>query len=431
MNLRPPSAPPILYGAYALAGLSLIWSGYAITDLMHSGRFGLSVALAGDIGWLTVLWAEHRGVTIRVKDKVVDPAIVGWVIALGVAVLLVLHGRQENSNAQAIAGPFVVLIAKAVWSFALASLRDPAALTPEQEAEINDVIREGERRARLNGAQRDLVQQNADAVIERIRQEARITMARDHADFEITLDRLNMRAEIERNTPLAIAPMPQPSTPAALPPKPARRQPPIEPAGPTGEPVDDVQALFEGAHAPVVYFLRNGTRVKIGTSQNLRRRVTSLSLRRDDVIRVEHGDQQYERSLHRRFHDLRTGDTEWFELRDTLATYLGEPSTEPAEPSTEPEAQTPEPPQSGTALVLASSLATAPEPQAQPTNAFGFSAHLTAQSAQRAEAVEKVAELLAQDPGLTSGQVVEALSVSPATAKRYLREARAPRGGTK
>ncbi|MCW8221210.1 winged helix-turn-helix domain-containing protein, partial [Streptomyces griseolus] len=44
--------------------------------------------------------------------------------------------------------------------------------------------------------------------------------------------------------------------------------------------------------------------------------------------------------------------------------------------------------------------------------------------AQRAQAVEKVAELLAQDPGLTSAKVAERLNVSAATAKRYLREAR-------
>lgn len=208
MNLRPPNAPPILYGAYALAGLSLIWSGYAITDLMHSGKFGVSVALAGDIGWLTVLWAEHRGITVRLrKDKVVDPAVVGWVIALGVAVLLVLHGREENSTAQAIAGPFVVLIAKAVWSFALVSLRDPAALTAEQEAEINDVIREIEYRARLHDAQLDGFDRDAEARIARIHAEARVTLARDDADFEIGLQRLEKRAAIERNTPLAIAPI--------------------------------------------------------------------------------------------------------------------------------------------------------------------------------------------------------------------------------
>ena len=57
--------PPIMYGAYALALLSLIWSGYAIADLMQSGIFGLSVAIAGDIGWITILWAQHKDITIR------------------------------------------------------------------------------------------------------------------------------------------------------------------------------------------------------------------------------------------------------------------------------------------------------------------------------------------------------------------------------
>ncbi|MFC8583477.1 hypothetical protein ACFUGD_02705 [Streptomyces sp. NPDC057217] len=204
MKLRKPSAPPILYGAYALAGLSLIWSGYAITDLMHSGKFGLSVALAGDIGWLTVLWAEYHGYKARIHRWTINPEIVGWIIALGVAGLLVLHGHDEDSRAQMIAGPFVVLVGKAVWAHALPALRDPAALTPEQQAEIHGVIRDSEYQARLNEAQRDLAQQEADAVIERIQQEARITAARDRADFEITLDRLNMRAEIDRRTPLAL-----------------------------------------------------------------------------------------------------------------------------------------------------------------------------------------------------------------------------------
>lgn len=73
---------------------------------------------------------------------------------------------------------------------------------------------------------------------------------------------------------------------------------------------------------------------------------------------------------------------------------------------------------------MASSLVNTAEPPAQQPATFGFSAHTSAQSAQRVEAIGKVAELLAQDPGLTAAQVEEALSVSPATAKRYLREAR-------
>jgi hypothetical protein len=200
--------PRVFYGAAVLAGLSLVWSAYAITDLMESGLFGLSVAVAGDIGWLTVLWAQYR----RIGRRWAAP-LAGWIIALGVAVLLVIHGVQEDSQAQAIAGPFVVIIGKIVWEFTLPALRNPAALTPEQEAEIHAVMRDSEHAARLHRARRDQEQRQADATIERIQQQARITAARDRADFEITLERLEMRAEIERQSPFALTMGEQPNTP--------------------------------------------------------------------------------------------------------------------------------------------------------------------------------------------------------------------------
>ncbi|MFF9639409.1 hypothetical protein ACF1D2_33120 [Streptomyces bacillaris] len=218
------SRPRVFYGAITLAGLSLIWSAYAITDLMQSGIFGLSVALAGDIGWLTVLWAQYR----RVGPRWAAPTA-GWVIALGVGLLLVIHGIQESSVAQAIAGPFVVLVGKIVWEFALPALRDPAALTPEQQDEINAVIRDSEHAARLHDAHRDRAEREAQAAIERIQQQARITAARDRADFEITLERLEMRAEIDRRSPLMLAPIAntdhEPEQPAITP-----STPPLAPA---------------------------------------------------------------------------------------------------------------------------------------------------------------------------------------------------------
>ncbi|MFY0511818.1 hypothetical protein ACOMD4_15750 [Streptomyces anulatus] len=214
------SRPRVFYGAVALAGLSLIWSAYAITDLMQSGVFGLSVALAGDIGWLTVLWAQYR----RVGPRWAAVAA-GWIIALGVGLLLVIHGVQEDSTAQAVAGPFVVLVGKIVWEFALPALRDPAALTPEQQAEIHSVIRDSEHAARLHDARRDRAEREAQATIERIQQQARITAARDRADFEITLERLEMRAEIDRRSPLMIAPITTPDQPAISP-----STPPIAPS---------------------------------------------------------------------------------------------------------------------------------------------------------------------------------------------------------
>lgn len=95
-----------------------------------------------------------------------------------------------------------------------------------------------------------------------------------------------------------------------------------------------------------------------------------------------------------------------------------------AEPPAEPPAHRDEP----THLLHSSTQVAAAEPSAQqgaPVRGyFGFSAQLTGQQAQRAQAVERVAELLAQDPKLTSAQVAERLNVSAATAKRYLRDAR-------
>ena len=199
MNIpRPPSTwPPIVYGAGLLAVLSLFWSGYAITDLMHSGPFGLSVALAGDIGWITVLWAEAKGVTIA--GRVWAPIVAGWLIAVGVSVLLVFHGVDVGGRAQAIAGPFVVLVGKLVWTFALAAMRDPAGPTPEQQAELNAVMRDSAHEAGMLHAR-------AQAQIARIRAEASVTLARDETDFEIGLERLDKRAELHRRTPILLPP---------------------------------------------------------------------------------------------------------------------------------------------------------------------------------------------------------------------------------
>ena len=431
---KDPPTPRIVIGARILAALSVIWSGYAISDLMHSGPWGITVAVAGDIGWITVLWAEAN--RVRVYGYTWPAVVSGWLIAAGVGVLLAVHGAEgpDGSWAQAMAGVLVIAVSKIVWLFALAATVDPAALTSEQEAEIDEVIRDSEYVARMERAR-------SDGEIARINEEARTTLARDEADFQIMLERIHKRAEIDRRTPLALTASHRPveqsaEEPPALPATPRKRQPPSDPAGPNGQVIKDTAPLFADAHAPVVYFLRNGGRVKIGTSQNLRRRITSLSLRREDVIRVEHGTQDYERSLHRRFAALRIGETEWFELSGELAAYLGEPEAQPVIEPAEPMAQSavsspaepgePTPPRP--AVVLPSPQAAAPEPPAQPREPegrpFGFSAHLSAQSAQRAEGVAKVAELLAQDSGLTSGQVAELLSVSPATAKRYLREAR-------
>lgn len=203
MNLRrtpkDKPTPPIVKGARILAACSVIWSGYAISDLMHSGPWGITVAIAGDIGWITVLWAEAN--RVRIAGRTWPAIAAGWLIAVGVGVLLAVHGTQgpDGSWAKAMAGVLVIAVSKIVSMFALAATIDRTALSPEQEAEIDAVIRDSSYTAQLHEAR-------ADAEIARIRAEARTTLARDEADFEVSLERVRKRAELQRRTPLALPP---------------------------------------------------------------------------------------------------------------------------------------------------------------------------------------------------------------------------------
>lgn len=77
-------------------------------------------------------------------------------------------------------------------------------------------------------------------------------------------------------------------------------------------------------HAPLVYFIRNGNRLKIGTSTDLKRRVRTLALRAENVVLLLDGGQSLERDLHKQFADLRVGNTEWFAYDGALITYIAD-----------------------------------------------------------------------------------------------------------
>ncbi|MBE4735724.1 GIY-YIG nuclease family protein [Streptomyces caniscabiei] len=91
-------------------------------------------------------------------------------------------------------------------------------------------------------------------------------------------------------------------------------------------PVDTEKLLAASAHDSIVYFIRNGDRVKIGTTRNLRGRVAGLSLRPDNVLFAVSGGIQVERALHERFADLRVGDTEWFQFAQPIADFINDRS---------------------------------------------------------------------------------------------------------
>lgn len=76
------------------------------------------------------------------------------------------------------------------------------------------------------------------------------------------------------------------------------------------------------SHEPVVYFVGNGNRVKIGTSTGVRARVASLALRRHHALLVLDGDHALESALHQLFAAERLGNTEWFNLSHRITAFI-------------------------------------------------------------------------------------------------------------
>ncbi|WP_406082998.1 GIY-YIG nuclease family protein (plasmid) [Streptomyces zaomyceticus] len=75
-------------------------------------------------------------------------------------------------------------------------------------------------------------------------------------------------------------------------------------------------------HEPVVYFIRNGNRLKIGTTTELKRRIRTLALRAENVVLLVPGGQPIERTFHAQFADLRIGNSEWFAYSGTLVAFV-------------------------------------------------------------------------------------------------------------
>jgi hypothetical protein len=75
-------------------------------------------------------------------------------------------------------------------------------------------------------------------------------------------------------------------------------------------------------HDPLVYFIRNGSRIKIGWTTNLKGRLLGLSLPRDAVALTVPGGPAEETLMHNRFRSARVGRTEWFEATPELEEFI-------------------------------------------------------------------------------------------------------------
>jgi hypothetical protein len=286
----------VAIGTVALVTVSVAWSTASIGDLLSNAVTPvIAYAAAGifDSTWIVAMALEWLCRYDQARAR--RPRITGN-IALAIAMGAVgTHGWISGNPAIGIVGGSISLMAKSVWYVVM---RDKhRQLDPRTRAWLDHAESEVAAALALASRQRELARSRAQTVL---------------------------MGQIQPPT-ASILPAPT-TTPRA---KPQRPQPPSTPAGPAGSKVDDVHALLGRPHGPLVYFLSNGTRVKIGTSQNLKRRIDTLCLRPDDLLFALHGDQRTERALHDRFAAQRVTNTEWFEIAGTLAEYIAEQTGRP------------------------------------------------------------------------------------------------------
>ncbi|MFE1645994.1 GIY-YIG nuclease family protein [Microbacterium sp. P01] len=83
---------------------------------------------------------------------------------------------------------------------------------------------------------------------------------------------------------------------------------------------DIVDGELPPPRVDVVYYLRFGDRVKIGTSANPRQRFAAIL--HDDVLAFERGDRRLESRRHTRFAADRFPGTEWFVLSEPILAHV-------------------------------------------------------------------------------------------------------------
>lgn len=267
----------IAAGAYL--AIARQWSGW---DAMFAKNPASAITIWATAGLLVLLWGlgqwqeqrhSYHSLLRPLHRKI---AFLGHGGTLGIALLL----AAEHDARIALWGVllFFALTAASVWG---AWMRTQT-LPPEDQAVVDEVLAHHARRV---AAEHDVHVQE--------RRRERLTAALAALGHRPT----DGRAE------------PAPQQPVSTPPRwqiPARK------------------------HAPLVYFVRNGNRLKIGTTTCLKKRIRTLALRPENVVLLLAGGPQLERALHRQFADLRIGTTEWFAYDGPLIDYVHTETTRAA-----------------------------------------------------------------------------------------------------
>jgi hypothetical protein len=248
---------------------ALVWSTVAIghlLSLMAPVWVSYLVAVVFDMAWVTCMAAEWLMRYDRTRARVAYWA--GWAF-LAVSVLAISTDGALSTGKPVIgaAGGMVSVISKGLWMVVMSiSAQRLSPLDQQWYEKANSAL-------------------TAELALTRARRKlARVKALQ--AQEKAALDAILADPPVAGSLPFDLEPAPVP----------------------------------EAGHEPLVYVIRNGNRVKIGTTTNLSQRIKHLSLRQKDLLLTLDGGPELERDLHQRFQDYRAGTSEWFdfvpEIRD-------------------------------------------------------------------------------------------------------------------
>lgn len=201
--------PRVLATLFTIA--SAAWTLYSVWDLLGIGPVAITAGVGAEglwVGGMLAYRAKHTKLTLTAM-------LAGLA---GTLAILAIHGGGAYGwgGIVAVVPP---LAAELLWHVDAQLAADPTELTVQQQAEVDDVIRQA--RHITARAAADQMREGAEhaARLARIRRDGELRQAEDYADFEVAVSRIDMQRQIEHRTPLMLtAPDPgaePPTTPTS------------------------------------------------------------------------------------------------------------------------------------------------------------------------------------------------------------------------
>lgn len=205
----------LVVASVLLSVASIAWSTYSILDLLSLGPIAITVAATVDLIWMSIQYAQHRGLKLMGSRK--NTEVAGWISLAALVGLLIWHGISLNGHtvagtyidqntaiAIAVASPFLPLGAKLVMMLAAARFHDPSALTPEdwdELAEKEKSLLKKEKNSKLDERERDAAHQDwlrqQEQEREKARAAAQALLEQQRQEHEREMEKRRQKAEQE------------------------------------------------------------------------------------------------------------------------------------------------------------------------------------------------------------------------------------------